>query len=110
MNFLKKNLFFLVLVILLISAGIYQLLYSEKMLKHSATKSCKVVWTGSTSGKRVGQPEFDCEMLIKGQTVRINCERKNLDVKIDDCVEIKYSIEDPKVNEVVYERGKIPCQ
>ena len=62
-----------------------------------------------TPGDRVGQPEIVCKVKINNKEKLINYRTRDLKVVVGDCVEIKYSVEDPKINEIVYEKGAVPC-
>jgi hypothetical protein len=84
--------------------------YKQEMLKNHSITKCKVTWIGSTAGKRYGQPECNCELSINGKKEIRKYDRKDLKLNIGDCLEVIYSIEDPTVSSLDYNKGPVPCQ
>ena len=106
----RDNRVTLIVVIIVLFIVPFALKYRSDKLKNYNTAIGIVTMHTRTVGDRVGQPEIVCKVLIDGKERLINYETKNLDVQVGDCVEIKYSVENPKINELNYEKGKIPCQ
>jgi hypothetical protein len=81
----------------------------QKMLSYSTTQG-KVIWLGIPSGIRVGPKEVECRYYVNGKTHQQTFERKIDQLKIGDCLEIKYSRIDPDISEVNYEKGAFICK
>ena len=104
----KQNVFAFIVLVIIVIIGYWGVQNREEKFKEYKLTKGKVVMHTMTSGDR-GQPEIVCKVIINSKEKLINYETKDLKIKIDDCVEIKYSIQDPKINEIVYEKGAVPC-
>ena len=80
----------------------------ERMLNYSTTQG-KVIWLGLPSGIRTGPREVECRYYVDGRPHQQTFERKLDQLKIGDCLEIKYSLTDPDVSEINYEKGAFLC-
>jgi hypothetical protein len=80
----------------------------QKMLSYSITQG-KVIWLGLPSGIRVGPKQMECKYYVNGKSYQQTFERRQDQLKIGDCLEIKYSQVDPDISEVNYEKGAFTC-
>ena len=105
----KRDIFILIVCFIIAVIGYFGFENRKEKLKNYKLTNGKVTMHTMTSGKRVGQPEIVCRVTIEGKERLINYETKELKVEVGDCIKIKYSVEDPRINEVVYEVGVVPC-
>jgi hypothetical protein len=80
----------------------------QKILSYSITQG-KVIWLGLPSGIRVGPKQVECKYYVNGKSYQQTFERRLDQLKIGDCLEIKYSQVDPDISEVNYEKGAFTC-
>ena len=85
---------------------LYRFFQQKELIKNSLNTKAVIIWIGQTRGKRVGQPEFEYEFMYNKNKYHRTAERFNYNVQVGDTIEIKFSVEDPRVSEVLYDKFK----
>lgn len=97
-------------IFLIALLGIRSYYYTKEKLNGATTiVKAKVLWTGQSAGKRVGQCEIKCEYTFKNIKFQRNFECKSLSVNEGDCIEIVISLEDNNIAEINYNNGIVLC-
>jgi hypothetical protein len=105
-NKLGNRITFLLVLVVLVSIPFIVEYRDEKLTNYKLVKGVVVKHSMMID---VGYPEIVCRFTINGEERLINYSTNDLKVSIGDCVEIRYSIDDPKVSEINYEKGKVQC-
>ncbi|WP_149867216.1 hypothetical protein [Solirubrum puertoriconensis] len=84
-------------------------IYQKEKIKNSNVVAAKIIWSGKPSGIRVGPDQIGCSYRLKGTLYERSFEKRSIKVSSNSCVELKYSVDDPSVAELNYDKGSFTC-
>lgn len=92
--------------------GINSFFYKKKMMQNVGYTKAKVTYLQNSKGTNISiNPVILYDYSVDGTTH--NGYQPGLDdysPSIGDCIEIIYSRQDPKVSEINFKRGIVPCE
>jgi hypothetical protein len=90
---------------------IYGFVTRHNKLKRYSITQCSICGFGYASGGSGGRPEV-AKYIFEVGGVKYQSDSSfphDNSVKVGNCYKIKYSIEDPRVNEVLFDDGVVNC-
>lgn len=106
-----KATFNFTIVTIVILLGIYGLVHRNISLQKSIETTCKIVDIGHSPGRGVRPEKVFFEYSVNGIVQKGEAFLpSNYDVKIGEHYWLKYSSDDPKVTDILFDRGKIECE
>jgi hypothetical protein len=90
---------------------IFGIIYRNDKLKNSDTTICKIVSFGVASGGSGLRPKVvNYEYRINGKIYDEDSSFPNDNtVKVGNCYKLRYSVDNPRVSEVLFEYGVVDC-
>lgn len=95
---------------ILVIVGVIGYVHRKESLKKTKTAVGWVVKHTQSHGRAISRPQIVCRVDIDGEARLINFDKNDLDVDVGECVLIRYSVSDPRITELQYGTGVVPCE
>lgn len=106
----KKEIITWSIIIVLVVIGIIGYQHRLNALENSEIVKGKIVQFTRSHGRSISRPQIVCRLTIGGESRLVNYDKNDLIVSIGDCVMVRYSISNPRITELLYDKGAVPCE